>query len=70
MKDWVERTLKTFIEAFLGVLIPCIVAVLNNIVDYSNIHEIWIVLFPVICAGIASGITAVWNIYLEKKDCI
>lgn len=67
MKDWVIRSIKTFVEAFLGVLIPVVVLVLNNIVDY-DLHKIWVVLFPAICAGLAAGITAVWNLYLEHRE--
>lgn len=66
MRDWVERSLKTFVEAFFGILIPEVAIILNNIVEY-DVHQIWVVLFPILCAAIAAGITAVWNLYLESK---
>ena len=65
MKDWTIRALKTFVEAFFGILIPEIVIILNNISAFENTHAVWAVLFPFICSALAAGITAVWNIALE-----
>lgn len=66
MKDWVVRAIKTFVQAFLGVLIPEIVCWCNNIsgIDWAN-WKVW--LLPVVGAGVAAGISAVWNIVLEKN---
>lgn len=63
MKDVLIRTLKTFIEAFLGVLIPEIALILQG-----NLPEDWCpVVLPILCAALAAGITAAWNAYLGRK---
>lgn len=63
MKDVLIRTIKTFIEAFLGVLIPEIALLLQG-----NLPEDWCpVVLPILCAALAAGITAVWNAYLGRK---
>ena len=64
MKDWQIRALKTFGQCFGGVLIPEIVMLLNNLP--ADITTTWKILFPVVCSGIAAGISAVWNIVLEE----
>ena len=66
MKDWMVRTIKTFIESFLGVVIPEI-AVIFSTGFPESISAAWAVLAPFVAAGISAGITAVWNIYLESK---
>lgn len=63
MPDWLERAVKTFIQAFLGVLIPEIVALLNN-VDLG-VLENWKIWVPLLSAALAAGISAAWNIVLE-----
>lgn len=64
LKDWQIRALKTFAQAFGGALIPELCIVLNNgLNDIATVHK---VLFPVICAAFAAGISAVWNIVLEE----
>lgn len=63
MKDVLIRTIKTFIEAFLGVLIPEIALILQG-----NLPEDWCpVVLPIICAALAAGITAAWNAYLGRN---
>lgn len=66
MKDWKIRALKTFVQAFFGVLIPEVVMVLNNIGDYSGLGAVAAVGVPVVCAALAAAISAVWNVLLEK----
>ena len=68
LKDWQERALKTFVQAFGGVLIPAIIGVLANAKTPSDI-VIWCktVAFSVICSALAAGISAVWNIIKEHK---
>lgn len=64
MKDVLIRTVKTFIEAFLGVLIPEIVLLLQG-----NLPSDWYpVIMPILCAALAAGITAAWNAYLNRKE--
>lgn len=62
-KDWVRRALKTFVEAFLGIMIPSIVVMLQDI-NNANLS----LLFPLLCSSLAAGIAAVWNIYLESRQ--
>lgn len=63
MQDWMIRALKTFVQAFFGVVIPEVVAILNGgFVDWTTA---WKVLAPFVAAGLAAGISAVWNIVLE-----
>lgn len=63
MADWLVRALKTFVQSFLGVLIPEVVALLNG-ADLGKIGElgVWI---PLLAAALAAGISAAWNIVLE-----
>ena len=63
MADWLIRALKTFVQAFLGVLIPEVVALLNG-TDLGQIGKlgVWI---PLLAAALAAGISAAWNIVLE-----
>ena len=65
MKDWMVRALKTFIQAFLGVLIPEVVVILQgNLPD--SLSGAWSILFPVLCSALAAGISAAWNIVQTK----
>lgn len=66
MKDWMIRAIKTFVQAFLGVIIPELVAVLQHGWPESW-SSLWAYLAPVIAAALAGGISAVWNICLERS---
>ena len=65
MKDWQVRALKTFVQAFGGVLVPEIVMILT-----TGVPEGWSASFaafaPVVCGALAAGISAAWNVILEK----
>lgn len=69
LPDWMIRALKTFVQAFGGTFIPSICIVLNQISTggLPNNFGTWIatVLIPIICAALAAGIAAAWNIVLE-----
>ena len=65
MKDWQIRALKTFAQAFGGVLIPELVLILTSGVP-ENWSVFWTSIVPFLCAGLAAGISAVWNVILEK----
>ena len=57
--DVLSRALKTFVQAFLGSLVPQIIAMLNNYLEFD-----WGKLttyLPLITAALAAGISAVWN---------
>ena len=64
MPDWLVRTLKTFVQSFLGVLIPEICIILNNGFPPS-VSEMWKVLAPVVAAALSAAICAAWNIISE-----
>lgn len=65
MPDWAVRALKTFVQAFFGVLIPALCAVLNNGFP-ENWSVLWVALSPVVAAALSAAISAVWNILLER----
>ena len=68
MKDWLIRALKTFCQAFFGVLVPEVCMILNgSLSDWAGVKA---VLVPLICSALAPGISAAWNIILEhlKED--
>lgn len=65
MKDWMIRAIKTFVQAFFGVLIPEVCILLNGGFPES-IETAWVVLSPVIAAALSAAISAVWNILNEK----
>lgn len=64
LPDWLIRAIKTFVQAFLGVLIPEIVAILNNGFP-SDWKALWVLIAPTIAAALAAAISAVWNYLLE-----
>jgi len=65
MKDWMIRAIKTFVQAFFGVLVPEFCVVLSNGFP-ENWGTAWAYLAPVVSAALAAAIAAVWNIILEK----
>ena len=64
MQDWMVRAIKTFVQAFFGVLIPEICVILNGGFPESW-DKMWAVLAPVVAAALSAAICAVWNIILE-----
>ena len=65
MKDWMIRAIKTFVQAFFGVLVPELVAILQHGWPESW-ASVWAYLAPVVAAALAAAISAVWNIILER----
>ena len=65
MKDWQIRALKTFAQAFGGILVPELVLVLNGGFPESW-NAVWAILAPIVCSALAAGISAMWNVILEK----
>lgn len=63
--DWLIRTIKTFVQAFGGVLIPEVCIMLNNGFP-ADISTAWKILAPVVAAALSAAICAVWNIISEK----
>lgn len=66
MKDWAIRALKTFVQAFLAVLIPEFVVLLRD--GAPGGKTFWAAVAPVLTAALAAAISAVWNISLEITD--
>lgn len=64
MKDWMIRAIKTFVQAFFGVLIPEVCVLLGNGFP-EDWNAAWTYLAPVVSAALAAAIAAVWNIILE-----
>lgn len=64
MKDWMIRAIKTFVQTFLGVLIPEICVILNG--GFTDWTTAWQILAPVVAAALSAAIAAVWNIILER----
>lgn len=64
MKDWQIRALKTFAQAFFGVLIPeaCLILSGNLPEDIVGAKAL---LIPLVCSALSAGISAAWNIVLE-----
>lgn len=67
MKDWMIRAIKTFVQAFFGVLVPELCLVLQGGWPESW-AVLWAALSPVIAAALAAAICAAWNICLEKLE--
>lgn len=65
MKDWMIRAVKTFVQAFFGVLIPEICVMLNGGFPES-INAAWVLLSPVVAAALSAAISAVWNVISER----
>lgn len=66
MKDWMIRAIKTFVQAFFGVLIPEVCVMLNGGFPES-VSAAWKVLAPVVAAALSAAISAVWNAVLEAQ---
>lgn len=55
-----QRALKTFIQAFFGVLIPEAVTLLQTGIEPGTI---WVaIVIPILCSSLAAGISAGWNV--------
>ena len=65
MKDWMIRAIKTFVQAFFGVLIPELCVMLSGGFP-DDIHSAWLILSPVVAASLSAAISAVWNIINEQ----
>ena len=70
MKDWMNRALKTFVQAFLGVLVPELAGMMKDGFPETG-SALRVTLLPVVAASLAAAISAVWNLWLEaarRKD--
>ena len=65
MADWMIRAIKTFVQAFFGVLIPELCVLLSGGFPV-DLPAAWAYISPVVAAALAAGISAAWNIILER----
>lgn len=67
LPDWAIRAIKTFVQAFFGVLITAFVPYLANGFppDWSTF---WLWFSPVVAASLSAAISAAWNIILEHLE--
>ena len=65
MPDWLNRTIKTFVQSFFGVLVPEVCIMLNNGFP-ADLPTLWKILAPVVAASLSAAICAAWNIISEK----
>ena len=67
INDLWQRAGKTFVQAFFGVMIPQIVMILNNVLDYDFSNwKTWVI--PIICGALSAGISAAWNAIINASD--
>ncbi|MBQ6164801.1 MAG: hypothetical protein IJK23_10040 [Clostridia bacterium] len=69
-KDIAVRAAKTFVQAFFGVLVPELAAILNG--GFTDLPTFWKAVAPFVAAALAAGISAAWNglqaYFTEKKE--
>lgn len=61
-----QRAGKTFLQAAFGVLIPQIVMMLNNYMEFDWTQ--WTTYLPLITGALAAGISAAWNAIINATD--
>lgn len=65
INDVWQRALKTFVQAALGVLVPQVIMMLNNYMDFDWAQ--WTTYLPLITGALAAGISAAWNSIINAK---
>ena len=63
--DWLIRAAKTFVQTFLGIVIPEICILLGNGFPESW-PATWTILSPIVASALAAAICSAWNIILER----
>lgn len=59
MKDWIKRTIKTFMQVFGGIVFADLAVLISG--DLESIKSL-------IIAAASAGICAVWNYVLEHME--
>ena len=67
-RDCLIRALKTFVQAFFGVIAAEAGAVFTGIADWTDLKAVGAAFAPMVIAAISAGISAVWNM-LWAKHC-
>lgn len=63
--DFLVRAAKTFVQAFIPVIIANIALIMNHVVNWDFADwKGW--LAPILISAVAAGISAIWNLILEK----
>lgn len=63
--DFLVRAAKTFIQAFIPVIIANTTMIMTHVVNWDFADwKGW--LMPIIISAVAAGIAAIWNLILEK----
>lgn len=63
--DFLVRAAKTFIQAFIPVIVANITMIMTHVVNWDFADwKGW--LMPIIISAVAAGIAAIWNLILEK----
>lgn len=66
INDLWQRAGKTFVQAFFGVLVPQIVLMLTNYMDFDWTN--WATYLPLITGALAAGISAAWNAIINANS--
>lgn len=66
INDLWQRAGKTFVQAFFGVLVPQIVLMLTNYMDFDWTN--WATYLPLITGALAAGISAAWNAIINASN--
>lgn len=65
-KDCLIRALKTFVQAFLGVVAAEAGAIIMGITDWTDLKAVGAAFAPMVIAALSAGFSAVWNMLLLK----
>ena len=60
VRDIIVRALKTFAQAFFGVVVPEVCVILNGGFP-GDWNKWWLVTAPIIASALAAGLSAAWN---------
>jgi hypothetical protein len=58
--DIKSRAIKTFVQAFLGTLIPEVCAILAKVLEFDW-GKWYVYVIPIVCGALSAGISAAWN---------
>lgn len=66
MSDIIVRALKTFVQAFFGVIIAESGAIMTTALTWKDLKAVGAAVMPIVVAAVSAGISAVWNYLLTK----
>ena len=65
--DLASRALKTFVQAFFGVFIPEVCAILADVNNFDW-NKWYVYIIPLVCGALSAGISAAWNGIINATD--